>query len=91
MKDFREENPKLHRLHVIYAQEDLQIINAVLEQFNAVSRVNMNIIGGMIWQERAKLLQEDAAYQEAAWRLQADCLLLPEPEPEPEPDTALGK
>lgn len=79
MKDFREENPSLHRLYVTYAQEDLQIINNALEQFNSVSRVNMSIIGGLIWSERAKLLQEDVAYQEAAWRLQADCLLQPEP------------
>lgn len=74
-KDFRTENPKLHRLYVTYAQEDLQIIDAALEQFNSVSRVNMSIIGGLIHEQRAMLLRSDAAYQEALWRIQANDLL----------------
>lgn len=74
-KDFRVDNPKLHRLYVTYAQEDLQIIDAVLEQFNSVSRVNMSIISGLIHEQRAMLLLSDAAYREALWRIQANNLL----------------
>lgn len=77
-KDFRESKPKLHRLYVTYAQEDLQIIDAALEQFNSVSRVNMSIIGGLIYEQRAMLLKSDAAYQEALWRIQANDMLEPE-------------
>lgn len=74
-KDFRIENPKLHRLYVLYAQEDLQIIDEALEQFNSVSRVNMSIIGGLIHEQRCMLLRSDEAYKEALWRVQANDLL----------------
>lgn len=81
MKDFRESNPKLHRLYVIYAQEDLQIIDKALEEFGSISRVNISIIGGLIHERRSMLLREDAAYQEALWRIQSNTLLEPDPEP----------
>lgn len=77
-KDFRVSNPKLHRLYVTYAQEDLQIIDAALEQFNQVGRVNMSIIGGLIHEQRSMLLKSDTAYQEALWRIKANDLLEPE-------------
>lgn len=80
-KDFSVKNPKLHRLYVIYAQEDLQIIEEFLERLSEVSRVNMSILAGMVAQERSRLLRSDAAYREALWRITANDLLKEEPQP----------
>lgn len=80
-KDFRITNPKLHKLYVTYAQEDLQIMAEAIESFVSVSRVSMTICAGLIQEQRALLLKSDAAYQEALWRIQANDLLESEPVP----------
>lgn len=76
MQDFSKDNPKLHRLYVLYAQEELKVINEAIEKLESLSRVNPHIIAGQLYQERAKLLKGDAAYQEACWRMLADDLVV---------------
>jgi hypothetical protein len=78
-RDFSQSNPRLHRLYVTYAQEDLRDFAEFIERLGDRSRVNCSIMAGLIHEERAKLIRSDAAYQEAAWRLLAGAEIDPEP------------
>jgi hypothetical protein len=78
--DFSVSNPKLHDLYVTYAQEDLKILNEAIEQLSSVSRVDMSILAGMLYNEKARLIKENAAWKEAVWRLEANDLLILEDE-----------
>lgn len=77
--DFSTSNPNLHRLYVSYAQEELMLYDEMIRNLNEFSRVNPSIMAGLIHQERANLIKEDAAYREAAWRIMADDLVVIEP------------
>lgn len=60
-KDFSKTNPSLHRLYVIWAQYDLQIINNAIEQISEVSRIDMSILAGTLAEERAKIASDHAS------------------------------
>lgn len=77
--DFRESNPKLHKLYVIYAQDTLNMLAEFIEQLEERSRVTCSIIAGLLVQERDRLIKADAAYQEAAWRILGNSRLEKEP------------
>lgn len=69
-------NPGLHALYVGYAMEELEILQSCIRDLGDLSRVNASIVAGAIQAEIRRLIQEEAAWQEAAWRTVA---LLPSP------------
>lgn len=68
--DYSKTNPALHYLYVTTAMEHLVALRSAIKK---LSRANFNWHGptDALITERAKLLKENAAYQEAAWRILA--------------------
>lgn len=60
----------LHDLYVTWAMQHLIVIQECLEQMER-SNFNWMTVNLAIYNARTHLLQTDAAYQEAAWRILA--------------------
>lgn len=60
------ENAKLHALYVGYAYEELKILRDCCEELSDLSRVTASITAGAIMEQVQRLIQEDAAFFEAA-------------------------
>jgi hypothetical protein len=65
-KDFSVDNPGLHKLYTGYALETLEVLDRAIEEFDSHSRVDSSILCGVLMRERAKLVANDKAYQDAA-------------------------
>jgi len=66
VSDFRESNPKLHKLYVRHALETMVEAKAAADALNEHSRITSSIIAGAICKELRNFIETDAAYFEAA-------------------------
>lgn len=76
MKTFaidNRDNPKLHKLHVTWAIEDLSLFRDVINACNSTNRLNPAIVAGKIQSEITYLVSSNAAYFEAAALLFGNC------------------
>lgn len=78
-QDFRQSNPKLHKLYVRWAYETLSVANDAAQQLFDMNKVDASIIAGDINKHIRNLVKENAAYAEAAAMLYAGILLPLEP------------
>ena len=62
----KPENINLHELYVEWAIEHLVIINKFIEDINEFSNINLMDIQITIWHERAKLIEQNPVYRDAA-------------------------
>lgn len=70
--DYSKTNPSLHYLYVTWAMQHLNALRVAIKKLSHSSG-NSNWDGPVsaLIEERAKLLKNDTAYQEAAWRILA--------------------
>ena len=71
MIDHRD-NPKLHRLHVRWAMEELQVVNRAIEELYSFTRISATIMAGALAISKRERILEDEAFREASWRLDID-------------------
>jgi hypothetical protein len=64
--DFRETNPKLHKMYVAWALHDLKIAQDAANELFDCSRFPASIIGGAIMEQVRQQVLSDAAWFEAA-------------------------
>ena len=63
--DFRESNPKLHRLYVENAMADLREIDRALRAFEKLGHTNMCSAIIALYNARKEMVEENAAHAEA--------------------------
>lgn len=70
-EDYRVSNPKLHELYVRWGMHHLKAFEECIEKLKGFS--DGNLLGALqaLCQQRRKLIDTQAAYQEAAWKLYA--------------------
>ena len=69
--DFSQSNPRLHALYVNWAMQHLLVINEFIDQLDDFSNLYMLDTAVAVRAERAKLIDNNAAYRDAAARLMA--------------------
>lgn len=69
--DVSQSNPKLHQLYVSWAMQHLLTINAFIDRLDDFSSLNMLDMSIAVRAERAKLIDNNTAYRDAAARLMA--------------------
>lgn len=67
MIDHRD-NPKLHALYVSRAMEILEVADKAIENLYEFSHVDASILAGALQKERADIISDNTAWQEAVWR-----------------------
>jgi hypothetical protein len=80
--DDRITNPALHRLHVVWAQEVVAVVNQAVEDLMSFSQIQPTILGGTLQEAFAKIVLTEASYQEAVWRVATHQLLVRDKEPD---------
>lgn len=75
--DHKLGRPRLHDMHVVYAQQELEIIDRTIQELSDLSRVSPMIVAAALKDERTRLIMADAAYREAVWRRAAGSELQP--------------
>jgi len=63
--DLRETNPKLHILYTGWAVQHLVAVNKAISQLSGFSNLNMDPFIGVLYEQKEKLILENAAYQAA--------------------------
>lgn len=77
IRDFRQENPGLHKLYVRYALEELTVIKDFMETMYDFSRISSSILASHLMKEVQKEIMTDAAWFEAAALIHAHVDLSP--------------
>lgn len=66
-----KDNSATYKLHVVWAMQELAVINKAIYDLNSFSRVNPTLVAHKLTEERKHLVTTQPAYQEAAWRMLA--------------------
>lgn len=73
--DHSKTNPGLHRLHVVWAQDVVQVVNECLERLSDFSQIQPSIMAGDLHKSFAEIVATETSYQEAVWRVYIHQLL----------------
>ena len=75
--DYRRTNPKLHRLYLKWALEELEKVNQFIEEMSEFTRFTASVITSAVIEKVGHQIMNDAAWFEAAGLIQAKVDLTP--------------